>query len=275
MSKQRSMWLAIIISSMVLLVGLAMSPWSGVRANDLSSGSATTLAEGTTVLAHTAGITFTPAYTAYLPSIVNFQPQPLAGIYGRVTYQGAPIDNVEIRLLLWTHYAGGWASSSGDTLYTSAQAGGHYQFTTARSLDSNQKYTVKFQNTANDTRFLASWQSTSVYTYTAGQVLPGGDFEIAEMAYLSPANGANVGLPVTFQWQPRVGASTDTYLLELFKPNESLLFRTPRLGYIGSYTLNSLPTGFTTGVQYGWYVWIYGPGDSYGFTNQYGWVTFH
>jgi hypothetical protein len=87
-------------------------------------------------------------------------------------------------------------------------------------------------------------------------------FEIAEMVYLSPSNFANVGLPVAFQWLPRIGSSSDDYVFELFRPNEAVLFRTPGLGYTGTYTLNSLPVGFTTGMQYGWYMWVYGPGDS-------------
>jgi len=277
-------WLMLIVGTTLVFVWLVIAPALGARAHETASVSAVTLDLSsapirqvkTVGLTRTTDITFTLAYTAYLPLVSNVRPLQPAGIYGQVTYQGTPIDGLEIQLLLWNHVGGGWTSSSGDTLYAATQAGGQYQFTAASSLGSDQKYTVAFKNTANDPRFLASWRSSSIYTYTAGQVLAGGNFEIAEMEYLSPADNANVGLPVTFQWQPRIGSSSDSYMLEIFKSNSSTpWFDTPRLGYVGNYTLNSLPAGFTTGEQYGWYVWIFGPDDSYGLTNQYGWVTFH
>jgi hypothetical protein len=224
-------------------------------------------------LARTADITFTPAYTAYVPVVINTVPLQPAGIYGQVTYQGAPIDGQEILLQLCNHSGNSWTCSAKDTFFT--QSGGYYQFTTAASLGSNQRYVVVFKNTSHDARFLTEWRSFGFDTYTAGQILAGGNFDIADMVLLSPPDMANVSLPVTFEWQPRPGAPSDTYRLELYRPNDFLLFDTPKLGYVGSYTLNSLPTGFTTGVQYGWYVWLFGPGDSVGYTDQYRRITFH
>ena len=282
MIKQRVGELALIIGCMTALAWLALVPRLEAQslANVVTSPSASALvvtqAAESPALVHTAEITFTPAFTTYLPLVSSFIVLPPAGIHGQVTYQGAPITNVEIQLILWHKTGNGWASSSGDTLYTSTDADGRYQFATADSLDADQKYTVRFMNTTHDARFLEMWQSIGLYTYTAGQVLAGGDFEIAEMLYLSPSYGAYVSLPVTFQWQLRTGAPSDSYVLEMYKPNNSTIwFDTPKLGYTGTYLMNSLPTGFTTGVQYGWYVWVYGPGDSYGITNQYGAITFH
>ncbi len=282
MKQQQSSWLLMVIGSVMLLVGLAIAPGSNAQANELSAETARAHVAPLVVqkaktagLAYTADITFTPAFTAYLPLVSNYLVLPPAGIYGQITYQGAPLDGVEIQLVLWHKAGNSWFSNSWETLYALTQLGGRYQFTTAVSLNSDQKYSVRFRNTANDTRFLNQWTGSSIYAYTAGQVLAGGDIELAEMVYLLPANHANVGLPITFQWQLRTGSPSDNYVLELFKPNEAVLFRTPQLGYAATYTLNSLPAGFTTGVQYGWYIYVYGPGDSYGLTNQYGWVTFH
>ncbi|HTP11748.1 MAG TPA: hypothetical protein VMP08_26020, partial [Anaerolineae bacterium] len=196
--------------------------------------------------------------------------------YGQVTYQGVPIDSQEILLEPCDHIGNGWTCWLSSSLSTSTQSGGYYQFTTSASLGNDQKYVVLFRNTTNDSRFLAEWRSFSIYSYTAGQVLPGGDFDIADMVLLSPSDTANVGLPVTFQWQTRIGALSDVYMFELYKPNDlSVDFTTPKLGYAGSYTLNTLPAGFATGVEYGWYVWLFGPSDSIGYTNQYHRITFH
>lgn len=283
MKSKRLVWLMVVLGSVMLFAGLARASRPSAQACELTGNTANlplvhpgTQSVALSPLTHTADITFTPAYTAYLPSVSNFYTPPLAGIYGHVTYQGVPMDAVEIRLQLWTHYASGWQSSSSDDRYTTTGVSGLYQFTTAASLGTDKRYTVQFRNTANDARFISTWRCSGIYTYTAGQVLAGGDIELANMVYLSPANNANVGLPVVFRWQPRVGAPTDNYMFELHMLADPWgVFQSPRLGYSGTYTLTTLPAGFTTGTQYGWYIWIFGPGESVGYTNQYGSVTFH
>lgn len=226
------------------------------------------------MLAHTKDITFTPAYTAYLPSLANAAPLQPAGIYGHVTYEGLPLDGVPINLQYCTDYITYWSCYTADTFVT--QAGGLYRFMDAATLSSGHKYVIAFSNNPLiDQRFLDMWRNAGLYAYTAGQTVAGGDIELSDIVPLAPPDGANVSLPVTFQWQPRPGAPTDSYSFELYKLNGSLLFHTPQLGYTGSYTLNSLPVGFTTGEQYGWYIYIYGPGDSYGYSRQYPEITFH
>lgn len=221
-------------------------------------------------LARTGDITFTPAYTAYLPLILNVFPPPPAGIYGTVTYQGIPIDGLEIELQLCNPTTYGRVCSS--TRHTTTQWGGRYQFMTAASLGSDQTYFVSFSNSASDPRFL-TWYSFSLYAYTAGQTLAGGDFDVADVELLSLSDMANVGLPITFEWQQRLGAPSDSYILGLGTSGK--LWQTPELGHVGNYTLDTLPPGFTTGVQYFWALWVLGPGDSVGYINQMREITFH
>jgi hypothetical protein len=51
-------------------------------------------------------------------------------------------------------------------------------------------------------------------------------------------------------------------------------FTDPPLGYVGSYTLNSLPPGFTTGYPYVWDMWVYSPDGGYGISYWAYYVTF-
>jgi hypothetical protein len=241
-----------------------------VSAVTLNPASALEHQAETVRLGYTADITFTPAYTTYLPLIVNVFPPPPAGIYGTVTYQGIPIDGLGIELLLCNPTTTG--RSCLWTLHTTTQWGGRYQFLTAASLGSNQTYFVLFSNPANDARFL-TWYSFSLYAYTAGQTLAGGDFDVADMVLLSPSDMADVGLPTTFEWQQRLGAPSDSYIFGLYTSGK--WWPTPELGHVGNYTLGTLPAGFTLGVQYFWGVWVLGLGDSIGYTNQIREITFH
>ena len=49
-------------------------------------------------LGFTAPITFTPAYTVFLPVVMNRWPPPSQGISGRVTYRGNPIGGINVVL---------------------------------------------------------------------------------------------------------------------------------------------------------------------------------
>jgi hypothetical protein len=43
---------------------------------------------------------------------------------------------------------------------------------------------------------------------------------------------------------------------------------------VGSFTLNTLPSGFSPGVQYAWEIWVYSPDGGYGISYATRLVTF-
>jgi len=91
---------------------------------------------------------------------------------------------------------------------------------------------------------------------------------------VSPASDAAVPLPQTFTWTPR-GFSGENYEFDLFDPVDSNpYFYAWPLGNVGSYTLTSLPSGFYTGVQYGWNIWTCTDEDGCGQSYYYRNVTF-
>ena len=191
------------------------------------------------------------------------------GINGKVAYQGNPISGIHLALRFYD----GSAWSTADT--TTTQADGSYEFMGVASLTSGQKYYVRFENTSNSD-YLAFWNSFQLTSYTAGTSAAGGDFDIANISLVSPEHGATTSLPQMFQWTRRSATTSDSYEFNLFDPtdNDPWWWTDPALGYVGSYTLDSLPAEFSAGTEYGWNVWVYGPDDGYGVSYYYRGITF-
>jgi hypothetical protein len=100
-----------------------------------------------------------------------------------------------------------------------------------------------------------------------------GEFDIANVALIAPSNGATVTLPYTFQWAPRPGISSDSY--EFFMPGGSSHYGSTPLGYVGSFTLATLPAGFVPGQYYYWGVYVYQPDGGYGISYEGRQVSFN
>jgi hypothetical protein len=171
--------------------------------------------------------------------------------------------------------------SSGSTVLTAATgADGSYTFANAPTLSAGQEYYVRYNNgddgNFSDPRYLALWQSYAIESYTAGTSVAGGEFDIANIPLVSPSPGAWVPLPQTFQWTRRTATTTDSYEFNLFDPSDSdpWWWTDPALGYVGSYTLSSLPSGFFPGTSYEWNVWVYGPDGGIGISYYTWMVTF-
>ncbi|MCL4396208.1 MAG: hypothetical protein M1482_15635 [Chloroflexi bacterium] len=191
------------------------------------------------------------------------------GIFGRVTFKGASAGGVSLMLRFyngstWSTYA-----------TTTTNSSGNYAFAGLPALGSGQIYYVRFQNSlsGSNTR-LWYWGTQYLYSYFAGCDAAIGDFDIANVPQVSPLAGATVALPYTFQWTRRTATPTDSYTLELFDPYGTAYATTYYLGYVGSVTVNSLPTGFSPGVLYGWYPGVYSPDGGYGYAYYYYPVTF-
>jgi hypothetical protein len=88
-----------------------------------------------------------------------------------------------------------------------------------------------------------------------------GNFDIANIELLLPIPGDVVPLPFTFQWSARLASLFDSYEFNLFDPTDGnpYFYTVPPLGYVNSYTLRDLPSGFEYGVEFAWDIWAYSP----------------
>jgi hypothetical protein len=78
-------------------------------------------------------ITFTPAFTVYLPAVLKMIP----GIYGKVTYQGTSVSGLKVQLL----------DNLGTKVSTvTMQTDGGYLFAGVPSLPTGQTYWVRYFN---------------------------------------------------------------------------------------------------------------------------------
>ncbi len=212
-------------------------------------------------LEHTADLTSTPAYTAYLPLIRYFVPRVPAGIYGQITYQGDPMSDIQIGLFHCNYNGVYWGCPMDDTQYTTTFSDGSYQFTAAQSLGPNQKYVVKSRN--SNPNYLLAWWGPDIRTYAAGQTIFGGSFDLANIPLLAPSTAITAGLPVVFKWTPRVATPSDSYHIVMWPlADDTIFWQSPPLGYVGSYTMTTLPNNFTTGARYAWLVEVSNSGSS-------------
>ncbi len=200
-----------------------------------------------------------PQMRVYLPLVSK----PRPGIYGHVTENGLPAAGIPLELRFYDGSI--WSSIA----ITHTQSDGWFAFTTAPSLGPGQRYYVRYQNTT-DTSRLWTWHTRELTAFAAGGSVHIGDFDLADIGLLSPANDASVGLPRTFYWSVRSATPSDSYEFNLYEPStESPYFYTdPLLGYVGSYTLTTLPAGFNVGQTYAWEIWVYSPDGGYGISYE-------
>lgn len=97
-----------------------------------------------------------------------------------------------------------------------------------------------------------------------------GNFDLANITLVSPANGATVSVPRTFQWTPRPATASDTYEFDMYDPTDGnpYFYTAPPLGYVSSYTLNGLSPGFNVGDLYAWEIWVYSPDGGFGISYE-------
>ncbi len=190
--------------------------------------------------------------------------EPGLGIQGRVTCRGAPATGV---FLVLVHVVGDTAT---ELQMAQTWEGGRYAFASAPSLGAGESYYVKFPNDEGDPSYVSGWYGPDITTYQAGDDVHGGDFDIASIDLLAPADGAAVGLPAEFSWEPRAFGSY-SYSWLLYDEAAGRRWASRDLGNVGAFTLSSLPDGVEYGRDYRWYVRIYESQDSFGYT--YYWRT--
>ncbi len=215
----------------------------------------------------TATPTTTPTPTPTLTPSSTPTTAPVSGIYGRVTLNGAPAGGIFLKLRSWT------GSTYLDVASTTTDASGNFSFVSVPPVPSGQKYSVNCGGQGAGT--LLYWNTRSLNAYTPGSSVHIGDFDIANVALVSPTDRATVSLPTEFRWTPRPASPTDSYVWAIFNSSSYWpWYWGPSLGYIDSYTRYSLPSGFNLGTQYTWYVEIHSPDGGYGASLERRGVTF-
>jgi uncharacterized repeat protein (TIGR01451 family) len=222
------------------------------------------ISDGTEVFTRTA-TTNVDFYHVYLPVAVKTQP----GIQGYVTLNGAPASGVPLDLRLFN--GSGWSTA----ITTTTNSVGYYAFENAASLQEGQAYYVLYSNKEGTPGRLWLWGTGDLTSYAAGGSVNMGDFDIADIELVAPADGASLTLPGIFQWTPRPATPADTYKLRLYDGNHTAtsFFTDPSLGYVDRYTLNSLPAGFNFGTPYDWEIWVDSPDGGSGVSREYRQVT--
>ncbi len=190
----------------------------------------------------------------YLPVLQ----QPPAGIFGRVTVGGVPAGGVSLDLLFY----------DGSDFYldatTTTDSNGEFLFANVPSLNVGEAYLVWFFNDTNPSR-LSYWTTRVLETYDIGDAVNIGEFDVADIELLDPVPEAGVALPYTFRWNVRPTSPTDSYYLTLYEYETGDPYAsTDLLGYVGSFTVGDLPSGFSTDTWYVWGVGAYAPDGGFG-----------
>ncbi len=211
-------------------------------------------------------ITITVVVQTYLPSLHR----PVPGISGKVTIMGNPAYGIHLYLRF---YNGASWSTLAET-YTDSN--GNYVFSNVPSLSPGQIYYVRFVNESYNDSLLCCWWTANITSYTAGNPVPAGSFDLANIELTDPAPGANVALPTTFSWIKRAATQMDSYEVNLFNPAaQNPYFFTNMLGYVNQYVLAGLPSGFRYNTGYGWFMAVYSPDGGYGESYYYHPIYFH
>ena len=203
--------------------------------------------------------------TVYLPIIFG---KPLPTLFGKVTYQGQPMQGIKILLFKWDSVQ----RKRTELATVDTDAGGSYRFENIGNTADNEWYGAVYQNGENgnpkDTHYVWSCNTNLLSGYT-GEYWNLGDFDIADFAILSPPDGATTGLPVTLQWQKRPATPSDSYYVGIYGVSgDTARFRSYDLGYTDRFQLNGLPSAatgasaegtFEYGTAYSWYPWVSWP----------------
>lgn len=188
-------------------------------------------------------------------------------VTGRVLMNGSPVPSVQVDL----YYLNGsawWYETSTETA-----ANGRYQFANVPALSREEVYLVEYYNHAETAGRVLYWDSKEFEYFTAGANYQVNDFDIADIPFVSPIDHATVALPASFQWTPRPATPTDNYEIDLEDLSGVGFWWLGDLGYVGSFQMVGLPSFFSPGKSYAWWVAAAGPGG-FGESRLYRSATF-
>jgi hypothetical protein len=184
-------------------------------------------------------------------------------LFGQVSQNGMKASGITLTLCRLDSPSATSCTSMGST---TTQADGTYTFHNLPALGTGQKYYAYFKNSTLTSGRLWYWQTRSLATYTLGSQTLLGNFDIGDIKLISPSSPITVTLPVAFTWQTRSASPSDSYEFDLYEPQSGspYFYTQPPLGYVGSYQLKSLPSGFLANTRYVWEVWVYSPDKGFG-----------
>jgi len=212
------------------------------------------------IIGHDAGNDVTVYFFGFGPA------SPGTGIYGHASYNRNAAPSIPVDLML--RDAGQWYVAA----TTLTNQNGDYLFAAPPTLTAQQVYMVRYANDG-DSRYLWDWYCPEITSYASGDVVHGGDFDIADIVQTTPAHGATVSLPQNFAWQNR-GVSGDSYYWRLFDPVTTDQWWVSDLGDVSGFTLTGVSGDVLTWRPYGWDVWVCQSIDSCGSSYYYREVTF-
>ena len=207
-----------------------------------------------------------PVNYVFMPLLAK--PKPPRGLYGIVKENGSPAADVPLSLRF--HDGSTWSTIA----TTTTASDGTYSFNNMPALAAGQRYYVQYQNSTGEQNRLNIWETQEVSTYIPGSEFNIGNFDLANVELTSPSAGATVNLPYNFRWTPRPASTTDSYEFNLYdyRDHDPYFYTDSPLGYVGAFTLHSLPPGFVAGVYYAWNIGVYSPDGGYGIS--YHWYHF-
>jgi hypothetical protein len=189
----------------------------------------------------------------YLPLIIR----STGSISGLVTDGGVPA--VGARMTLYHFTVGNGLRPT--TVFTNVR--GEFCFCNLVALEPGEKFFLIYGGSSLDPAHLIRWELPIIYSFAAHDHLVLSSFDIAGMASLAPAEHEHITLPYTFQWTTRPATPQDSYYLVFQNGNN--FFWSGEQGYVGNYTMQSLPPGTSPGESsYYWSVHIASPDGGHG-----------
>lgn len=184
------------------------------------------------------------------------------GLTGRVTYRGAPVDDIP----LWLMTSNEDWSNPQIVGSSKTAADGSYVFSGLPSLTAGTMYSVFFNNRSagNRPEYLASWTSAPVRSYARGASRSIPAFDIADVPLLEPAAGATRVFPITFRWQRRA-SSNDQYQVAVADDDKVLWVDGLGQPNADMSALYRLPDTLEPNVQYRWSILVTAP-EGYGWS---------
>lgn len=205
----------------------------------------------------------------FLPIISKAAGTTIQGIHGYLTYNGIPAQNIPLELRFYDGI--NWSTVA--SIKTTPS--GAYTFTGIPSLNNNQSYYVRYQNSSGISGNLSSWSSRSVSNYRQGNSAGMGGFDLSDLTLTSPANNANIPLPATFKWIKRPVDSSERYSLLIYDPVDGIpAYQTAAYLNTDGFILYSLPSGFNYGISYAWITILVGPDGALGIPSEVRRITF-
>ena len=217
---------------------------------------------------NTTPLSDTLAYSLYLPLVMR----PPGMLYGTVTEYGLPAADVSITLvqcLTWFVNPGGqWTCATTQNYGATTDHNGWYAFIDLPTLVISpgevltQTYQAYWTNAAATPNRLAGWNSRTIDTYTQGDLVNLGNFDIGGVTLLTPTAGSVAHFPVTFQWIPRHNVPADNYnvcvsggmIIPKLDPGDFVCLGP--FAYTHQVTMSEPFPGIDYGYDYAWYMTV-------------------